>query len=80
MTVTSEQIAELKPCPCCGGDARLNEYSIGGGAVACVECKLSTPYIGSTVAAKIVWNRRVPDHDAQTIENLQQDIAERSGK
>lgn len=58
---------ELKPCPFCGGEAKLKHKGYIGGAYAyiiCNECECSTPEIGSAVEycaddkVSGMWNRR----------------------
>lgn len=50
---------ELKPCPCCGGEAKMEEL-YGDYSVECqnVECLLATPWCGTPEGAAAIWNRR----------------------
>lgn len=48
----------LKPCPCCGGEARHFE-KIGGMYVKCTTCGLQTDFCETKSEAEKKWNRRV---------------------
>ena len=49
---------ELKPCPFCGGKAKIERYTIKPYA-ACTECGCSMPDRHQTVEQAIeAWNRR----------------------
>lgn len=59
-------MSELKPCPFCGGEAKLeHDYIIS--FVKCVECDVRTvgyhvsPEYSSDARAAEVWNRRMND-------------------
>lgn len=52
---------ELKPCPFCGGKARIIKESQPGFIqckVACRNCGTATPFIGSKEQSIITWNCR----------------------
>lgn len=56
--------SELKPCPCCGGEARFDENSDGGHYIECNGCGLTTCLVfnlmgGADRKLSEVWNRRV---------------------
>ena len=62
-----QKMAELKPCPFCGGKAEIYK-SNGEVSVACINCQCGTAYItgASTLEVKIEtavhdWNRRAED-------------------
>lgn len=66
----NEKVFDLKPCPCCGGAAKLHYCAqIDEGSsvcifsskkgVHCTECGLSTLPCGSDDEAIERWNRRV---------------------
>lgn len=64
---TGKVMAELKPCPFCGGEATVYKAK-GEVSVACIDCQCGTAYFGgaSTIEAKIEaavhdWNRRAED-------------------
>ena len=49
---------ELKPCPFCGGEAKLEETNYLGVFVRCLKCGTKTTYrLSSSLAVKI-WNSR----------------------
>lgn len=55
--------SELKPCPCCGGEARFDENSDGGHYIECNGCGLTTCLVfnlmgGADRELSEVWNRR----------------------
>ena len=65
---------KLKPCPFCGGDARLWVWSEGGGVcVRCMECYCQTSTRTDDMLSKHIepavekvikeWNRRTKDAD-----------------
>lgn len=59
-------MAELKPCPFCGGEAHLIEYSVIGFpveyGVKCEKCSAMTyPKWITAMQAVEAWNRRVND-------------------
>lgn len=59
-------MAELKPCPFCGGEAELVDYGLNARykGVTCGECGARTRFfspeigIGGEFAAIEAWNRR----------------------
>ena len=63
-------MAELKPCPFCGGEATVF-VSSGGVCVLCTKCRCQTPvYCDEWIATKTTnsvrsvtdrWNRRAED-------------------
>lgn len=60
-------MSDLKPCPCCGGKARLVKKEgfgpAGGkfsrGYVRCDKCEITTPTKSPWEKAVTAWNRRV---------------------
>ena len=56
---------ELKPCPFCGGEARLAVHSYPAGdryRVTCVDCGATTwPRMIAPKIAEKAWNRRTAD-------------------
>lgn len=52
-------MAELKPCPFCGGKAKHFQNTIFGYFVGCTKCRMRTDYYGSKGSATRAWNRRV---------------------
>ena len=68
---------ELKPCPFCGGEARVYRYQYGEGTgrlvkkyvVECVKCRMELPIrLCSEHEAEAIatWNRRVNDDEGET--------------
>ena len=57
-------MANLKPCPFCGGEAKVCddiEYTVGGYWVECKDCHIQTPSkINSKEAVINYWNTRKP--------------------
>ena len=49
---------ELKPCPFCGGEAKVNEFN-DVFFVACVVCQSETIWFETPEEAIEAWNRRV---------------------
>jgi Lar family restriction alleviation protein len=56
-------MSELKPCPFCGGDARLDEQEIGVHFVHCPACDVDGPWRGQGAKDAIIaaWNSRATD-------------------
>jgi hypothetical protein len=46
-------MSSLKPCPLCGGKAKLND-----GQVMCGDCLLATPWWNDDAGAAEQWNTR----------------------
>jgi Lar family restriction alleviation protein len=61
---------ELKPCPFCGGEARLRPERLGIEKEWRVECECwnscgaATSFLGKTEAIA-AWNRRTPANEAE---------------
>ena len=56
---------KLKPCPFCGGKAKiLNEYSVGFEAYYawCENCRYSSSIYDDKTDAVEAWNRRTNDY------------------
>lgn len=49
---------ELKPCPFCGGEARLERIPNRSFIVRCPKCGAKTPYWSWSAAAIKTWNKR----------------------
>ena len=49
---------QLKPCPFCGGKARLVISHEFGHYIGCLRCKCSTRHMNSRSKVKARWNRR----------------------
>lgn len=65
-----KQMDNLKPCPFCGGDARMSETTTDRenkfefGWIGCQKCRCFINYINNSRGkrkAVEVWNRRVND-------------------
>lgn len=52
-------MSELKPCPFCGGEARVNAYGFNQYSVECKICWAETPRKSGIENAIEAWNRRV---------------------
>lgn len=52
---------ELKPCPFCGGEARVNAYGFNQYSVDCKICWVETPIKSDVKNAIKAWNRRGDD-------------------
>lgn len=52
-------MAELKPCPFCGGKARHFEGDISANGVTCIKCSAKIYGYTTKGAATKAWNRRV---------------------
>ena len=72
-------MAELKPCPFCGGEAQIRYFGNHSGVngytsniymrsepafVRCVKCDIKTQRYSRACRAIEAWNRRVGDTDA----------------
>ena len=51
-------MAELKPCPFCGGQARRYEGNHDGFGVCCTKCSAKVYGCFSKAGATKAWNRR----------------------
>ena len=53
-------MAELKPCPFCGGEAKLAEGELGQWIVRCTKCPCDVGryWFSRKADAKKAWNRR----------------------
>jgi Lar family restriction alleviation protein len=54
---------ELKPCPFCGGKARLYNGNHDGFGVCCTKCSAKVYGYMTTGGASRAWNRRANDRD-----------------
>ena len=56
-------MAELKPCPFCGGDASVldQRHIFSRVAVSCQDCGVRTAYCSTIAKAVKDWNRRAED-------------------
>lgn len=64
---------ELKPCPFCGGQAKLDELCRGYVFVACESCNASSDIVATDEEAAEKWNRcAVPPNDPLTLDELRQ--------
>ena len=56
-------MAELKPCPFCGGKARVTEFAgwFYGMCLCYDECRTCGPVKGTKEEAIEAWNRRAED-------------------
>ena len=54
---------DIKPCPCCGGPADMDDWTTLGAEgmfrVSCLECGLQTPIFSTEHEALEAWNKRV---------------------
>ena len=57
---TVQTMAELKPCPFCGGEAKLAEGELGQWIVRCTKCPCDVGryWFSRKADAKKAWNRR----------------------
>ena len=53
-------MSDLKPCPFCGGEAKIRETDIGGFHVCCTNCPCDYGryWFSTKRLAAIAWNRR----------------------
>ena len=54
---------ELKPCPFCGGEARINAYGFNQYSVDCKICWVETPRKSGVKNAIEAWNNRVNEEE-----------------
>lgn len=54
----NQQEPEMKPCPCCGGKAGMEEMAWDW-VVECEKCQLSTRAYPTPEEAAKAWNRRL---------------------
>lgn len=52
---------DLKPCPFCGGEARMESVDLGVFWVECKNCYAETICADTEDEAAAAWNRRVTD-------------------
>lgn len=54
---------DIKPCPCCGGPADMDDWTTLGAEgmfrVSCLRCGLQTPIFSTEHEALKTWNKRV---------------------
>lgn len=43
ISIDSDRVLDVKPCPFCGGRAELIRYDNGSCAVVCIQCKSAGP-------------------------------------
>ena len=57
-----EQSNELKPCPFCGGEAKLRRYGDSAYCyIECSQCEIGAYFYDTKAEAIAAWNRRVCD-------------------
>ena len=67
-------MSELKPCPFCGGEGKLNNYKT---AVHCIKCKAHPYYLGSESEAIAAWNTRPElEQKDEAIQSMADDMIE----
>jgi hypothetical protein len=54
---------DLKPCPCCGGEAKSIRGGNGAFYTVCLGCGLRTDFDQTPESASVIWNRRVERKD-----------------
>ena len=54
-------MADLKPCPFCGGEAKAFSFRDGETIVYCEDCEIETPMFTAMKYAIEAWNRRAND-------------------
>lgn len=73
-------MSELKPCPFCGGEARLTSFDDGPVKRWFIQCKKHIECGGRMIAkpteteAIVAWNRRASDNKDAEIERLKENI------
>lgn len=77
---------ELKPCPCCGGEPRYNEYTVEdgytgyrAGDIVCTQCGMRTisAPVDGTYGVEWTredfaerWNKRTPVEDRDEVKRV----------
>ena len=73
---------ELKPCPCCGGEARDHYQDVTLGRrwhIACGECGLSTIRVWHKADAVRLWNTRYTSPEVAALVEVCEGARARSG-
>lgn len=69
---------ELKPCPFCGGEAKLKEIEYLGLYIVCSKCGAKTSYRLRRSLIVKMWNRRVqPPFTPDELDAIRRMFAER---
>jgi len=71
MTMKAENSNKLKPCPFCGGKAKLHQAYNSFWQVQCNVCNIGTLITTDKERAISVWNRRTKSHKLLRIKQKQ---------
>lgn len=64
-------MVELKPCPFCGGEAKLEERPRTSRRwIFCLKCFVGTEFCASSERAIKIWNRRVGGYEPIRNDNI----------
>ena len=74
MLVSLEEFVGLKPCPCCGGKPRKEQYEEFY-RVSCCECGMNTDWLSSINEAVDVWNSRASKDESTLLAKVKSLIA-----
>lgn len=70
--LNEEHVPKIKPCPCCGGKAKLKTAIKGNneevGYIYCCKCNIETP-VGKKSDVVYIWNRRVDEEQKGVTNN-----------